>query len=319
MSKSSWFAIVISTLVATTLIGCSEKVPSLPAPEKSTPESKSDARAALIKSLETRAAQSDGDAQLSLAKVLLDGTDVKPDFAKVKELLEKSAAKGLPEASLGLVLLKRSKVLPDEQLPSVEILREKASATNDAFVTTFLSPSLPDVPSKVVLGLAKKEYPLAMARVLEHLGFCISMNAHSKINGEKTMDFCRAVERDKNAFQNSVALGNALIQKMEVDAEKQRYWGTLRRRLNTYRPSADDPLNALKFDHVLKKSDLYFAAIAPALSNIGRNLKDGLGGQASPAKAVAFLKRAAELGDSDAQNAMGELYLAGRGVQKIMS
>jgi TPR repeat protein len=334
MNNSSWFAIAISTLVATTLIGCSEKAPSLPTPEKNTPQSnasdsKSDARAALIKSLEARAAQSDGDAQLSLAKVLLDGSETPPNYERAKGLLISASEKKLPEASMGLYLLRKTKVINDEQLPSAEILRETALATSDPFVISFLFSvySSSTTPSKSLLELADSGSPLASAGLAKYYGvmafdsYTCSFSAQmSKKRGIKHQpsDDCIRAEQHPESFQMAITYAAKLVDAKEVDTEKFRYWIQTLKRAYASKPSerTDAPLLQMYFAHVASKVDPYSEKIAYALSFVGRNLKDGRGGPANPTQAAKFLTRAAELGDATAQNAMGELHRMGRGVPK---
>jgi S1-C subfamily serine protease len=333
MNYSSRFAVAISTLVATTLIGCSEKAPSLPTSEKSTPQSnaadsKSDARAALIKSLEARADQSDGDAQLSLAKVLLDGSETPPNYERAKELLISASEKKLPEASMGLYLLRKTKVINDEQLPSAEILRETALATSDPFVTSFIfSVYSSSVPSKQLLELADSGLPLASAALAKDYGrmaydssACSFLAGMSKKRGlkHKPSDDCIRAEQHPESFQRAITYAAKLVDAKEVDAEKFRYWIRTLKRAYASKPTerTDAPLLQMYFAHVASKVDPYSEKIAYALSFVGQNLQNGRGGPANPAQAAKFLTRAAELGDASAQNAMGELYQSGRGVPK---
>ena len=119
---------VMALIFAPMIVGCSEKTPETSAPVATSSTSKSaaaklDARAAMIKSLEVRAAKFDTDAQLSLAKALLDGSEMPPDYERAKGLLVSASDKGLPEAILGLYLLRAWKAINDDSLPDANTLR----------------------------------------------------------------------------------------------------------------------------------------------------------------------------------------------------
>src|ERR1035437_8159792 len=91
---------VTALIFAPMIVGCSEKTSETSAPVATSSTSNStaaklDTRAATIKNLEARAAQSDPGAQLSLAKVLLDGSETPPNYERAKGLLVSAAKKGL--------------------------------------------------------------------------------------------------------------------------------------------------------------------------------------------------------------------------------
>lgn len=321
--KHGGSAVVLLTAISSTLIvGCnqgeaSNPLNTSPAAAKSAASlSAEDERRNTLKQLEAKAAQGDPDAQLAFAKLLLDGIDATPNYARAKTLLEQAAEKGVAEAHLGLFRLKDYKLLPDDGLISTEMLREKALATKDPFVTTFLSGAPTAEPSEVVRELASNGYPLAMSKVLQHLGFCIQHMDFNKKYKSETYDWCRSVEKDKSAFKNAVALGNALLNINEVDAAKLRYWVDFRRRVFHAQFPALIPLETLKINNVFMRNDPYTDQIASALGSMGRVLGERSGEQTDPTQAAIFFKRAAELGDDQAQNEMGELHLDGKGVLK---
>lgn len=134
------------------LAGCGEKAAGgKTEAAASSAAAKPDARADMIKNLEARAAQSDADAQLSLAKTLLDGSVTPPDYERAKNLFVSASQKGLPEAMLGLYILRSRKVINNDSLPKAEILQEQALATHDPFVALFLfSPVTIVVPPELV-------------------------------------------------------------------------------------------------------------------------------------------------------------------------
>lgn len=333
---------VTALISAPMIFGCSEKPSAMSTPVATSSTSNSaaatsDARAAMIKSLEARAAKSDADAQLSLAKILLDGSENPPNYERAKELLVSASEKGLPEAIWGLYLLRSRKVINDDRLPKAETLREQALATGDPLVTLLLfSPvsvlfGSPD-PPELVLKLANSGYPLANAKMAIYYGQmawhadgCRKTAAAKKIlkmqQSATESDRCSRVSRVPDSFQRAIAYAAEILDAKEVDADKVRYWTLLGRRVAASKTTGSkttvsDPLLQMQFDHVLGKADPYSSVIADALCQAGKILKDGNGGSPDPTQAAQFLRRAAELGNAEAQNALGELYQSGRGVPK---
>lgn len=329
------FTIPLLVVLLLTLAGCGEKATGNKT-EAAAPSAaaKSDTRAAMIKSLEARAAQSDADAQLSLAKTLLDGSVTPPDYERAKGLLVGASEKGLPEATLGLYLLRAQKAINDDRLSKAKTLREQALATGDTFITVFLfdpawmfltnSFDLPEQPEQV-LKLADSGYPLANAKMAIYYGVIASTVASCrerkvlKMKQSKSdLDECLRASRIPDSFQHAITYASKLLDAKEVDVDKMRYWSLLRKRIAASKKivSNSSPLSQMQIDLVLRKADPYFSVIAEALSSAGMILKDGNGVLSNPTQAAQLLRRAAELGAADAQNALGELYQSGRGVPK---
>ena len=305
----SLFAVLLLTLA-----GCGEKAtgnkPETVAPSVAT---KSDARADMIKSLEARVAQSDADAQLLLAKTLLDGSVTPPDYERAKGLLVSASEKGLPEAILGLYLLRVQKAINDDRLPKAETLRDQALATHDPFVTLFLfHPYLNPVgPPDLVVKLADSGHPLANAKMASYygdiasgVGYCRRMAATNKVlkmrQSVSESDRCSRLSRIPDSFKRAIAYAMKILDAKEVDADKVRYWTFFARRLrdskSTVSVSSMSPLSQMKIDHVLRKADPYFSVFADALSQAGRILKDDNGGAPNYNQTAQILWRAAEPG-----------------------
>lgn len=122
MYFSTRFAIALLTILTLNLVGCSDQTASTSSVttlnNATLAPAKESTRAARLKNLETRAAQSDTAAQLELAKALLDGTETPPDYERAKGLLFSASEKEIPEATLGLYLLKVWGVVIDDKLPT---------------------------------------------------------------------------------------------------------------------------------------------------------------------------------------------------------
>lgn len=323
-------------LLILALVVCGAAAPAVAGP--------SDVRSEEIKSLEVRAASSDANAQLALAKLLLDGTETQPNYERAKGLLV-SASKVLPEALIGLVLLRVSGVINDDTLPAPEILLAKAKASEDAFVSGYFRSWYfnrdPDPPESMT-AQANSGNPQAQARlasgyadISSTAANCRRLQAHhekwqatdKKLN-LKPMErpSCSAVPRPSNSYQLAIRYGSAILDAKEIEADKIRYWGLLGRRLQeasrastSNRSVASDlsTLSQLFLDSVAYKEDPYWSVIADGLSAVGRMIKDGdNASNADSTLAVTFLTRAAELGNRDAQNAIGELYKSGRWLLK---
>jgi len=104
----------------------------------------------------------------------------------------------------------------------------------------------------------------------------------------------------------------------EVDADKQRYWTYLKYRIvqSEQRVSYLSPLNQMRVSEVEFKSDPYWSTLARGIAQVGKMLMESDDTWSEAPQAVALLRRASELGDSEAQNALGELYKQGRGLPK---
>lgn len=336
--RSLVFAVNV-LILAHSIVGCSERTPESSVPSATSPKSddavvKSRARTERIKSLEARVAESDADAQLALAKTLLDGNEASPDYERAKELLLGASAKGIPEAHLGLYLLRVRNVINDDRLPDASALRAQALATNDPFVTLFLyRPFFMDSssPPELVVKLAGTGNPLANAKMAMYYGQmafsadnCRKMAAAmKKLKVQPTAsetERCSRVSQITDSPQRAIAFALEITDAKEVDADKMRYWTLLTYRLVASKNTASDayssPLERMQVEHVARKADPYSSVIGDALGQVGRIVNDGSGGLSNPAQAAQLLKRAAELGNSEAQNALGELYQSGRGVPK---
>jgi hypothetical protein len=170
-------AVTIAVIV-TAMLGCSEKTPQgstppVTAPKADGPAAKENLRAAKVKELENRAAQSDAEAQLSLAKLLLDGNDTPPNYGRAKELLLSASSKELPEAVFGLWILRAWNLTDDNALPDSKALKARAIATGDPFVIQFLFyPDMlsPIAPPDSLINAASTGYPLANAKLAEYYG-----------------------------------------------------------------------------------------------------------------------------------------------------
>lgn len=328
---------ITALIVALMIVGCSEKTPETSAPPTTSSKSnnaaaKSNARAEMVKSLEARAAKSDAEAQLSLAKTLLDGSEIPPNYERAKGELVSASEKGIPEAALGLYLLRAWKAIDDDRLPDANTLRAQALATHDPFVTLFIYRPLPSDssdPLELVVKLADSGNPLAKAKMAKYYGqmalsadicrkLAAAMKALKSAQSPKQSERCSRLSRFPDSFQRSVAYAAEILEAKEVDADKVRYWTLLGRRVAASRSTGSkvSSLLQMQIDHVLGKADPYSSVIADALSQAGRILKDGNGGSSDPSQAAHLLKRGAELGDAQAQNALGELYQSGRGVPK---
>lgn len=328
---------VTALIFAPMIVGCSEKTPETSAPVATSSTSNStaaklDTRAATIKNLEARAAQSDPGAQLSLAKVLLDGSETPPNYERAKGLLVSAAKKGLPEATLGLYLLRAWKAINDDSLPDANTLRAQALVTGDPFVTLILfvpSFSTPLDPPELVVKLAGTGYPLANAKMAKYYGqlawyadscrkFAAAMKTLKLRQSASESENCSRVSRVPDSFQRAIAYASEILDAREIDADKWRYWTLFGQRLMASKNTVSNvsPLAKMKMDYVLPKADPYSSELADALGQVGRIVKDGTGGRSNPAQAAQLLKRAAELGNAEAQNALGELYQSGRGVPK---
>lgn len=329
------FVAVTTLISASFLFGCSEK-PSATSPPAATSSisnsaaAKSDARAATIKDLEARAAKSDPDAQLSLAKVLLDGSETPPNYERAKELLVSASEKGLPEAMWGLYWLRAWNVINDDRLPDASTLRAKALATQDPFLTllTYL-PSYfdPVEPPELVVKLATSGNPMAIAKMAKYYGqmawgtdSCRKLSAGLKAlksaQSPKELERCLRLARVPDSYQRSIEYAEKILDAKEVDADKVRFWPLLYRRVAASQDTASKKSSLLQMQMDYVKADPYSSVIAEALTWPGKILKDGIGGPADPSQAAQFLKRAAELGNAQAQNALGELYQSGRGFPK---
>lgn len=326
---------VIALIFTPMIVGCSEKPPATPptAATSSTSNgtsSKSDARAAAIRDLEGRAAKSDSEAQLLLAKTLLDGSDQTPNYERAKGLLLSASQNGLAEATYGLYLLRAWKVINDDGLPDANALKAQALATQDPFVTLFTyrtSLTDPVKPPELVVKFAGSGNPMANARMAQYYSsvalaadncrkMATAMKALKLPQSAADSDKCMRVSKVQDSFQRAIAYASELFDAKEVDADKVRYWTLLYRRVAASKVSlsSSSPLSKMQMDYVLV--DPYLSIIADALGQVGRIVKDGNGGIANPTQAARMLKRAAELGNAEAQNALGDLYQSGRGVPK---
>jgi TPR repeat protein len=299
---------------------------------------KLNARAETIKALELRVAQADPNAQLALAKLLLDGTETPPNYKRARALLV-SASKQLPEATVGLVVLQRKEWLRDNTLPDADTLKTQALATQDAFAIEFL---LGDVlygdqnPPPPITNLANGGSPLANAKLAYFYSEMAERAANCKAMADSAkklkslglavaadiMPKCSPIPRVPNSRQLAINHALAALNGRDVGAEKIRYWTLLFRRLRDSHPSVSGAhlgtLLEMQFEHVAPKRDPYSEDIAEGLSSVGGMIKNegDSGSDYDIGLAVKFLTRAAELGDDGAQKNMGELYKTGAGTLK---
>lgn len=193
MYYSTRLAIGLSTVLALNLIGCSDQTASTSSVTKTpinanSAPTKEPVRVALLKDLETRAAQSDTAAQLELAKAILDGTETPPNYERAKGLFFSASEKGIPEATLGLYFLKMWGVIADDKLPTEKQLKEQAIASDDPFVNLLLfhpSVLVAKEPPAIVVKLAEAGYPLANARMASYLSEHVSFAADYVGRGQR--------------------------------------------------------------------------------------------------------------------------------------
>ncbi len=294
------------------------------------------ARAETIKTLEAKAAKSDANAELALAKLLLDGTDTPPDYKRARGLLF-SASKQLPEAIVGLSILQGYRFLSDKTLPDADALKSQALASQDVFAAEFLEDwtgaELDRDPPASILKMASSGNPWSEGKLAYYYGnmsfraeICRrqqesmkklnSLGEHLNLHLRK----CSTVPKIANSDQLALKYASYILDAKEVEADKVRYWSSLQRRLNKLRPSlamsSNNRLTQMYYDYVVKNGDPYADVIAGGLSQVGTMLI--LRGEEYDklALAVNYLTRAAELGDRDAQGALGELYKNGNGTLK---
>jgi S1-C subfamily serine protease len=72
----------------------------------------------------------------------------------------------------------------------------------------------------------------------------------------------------------------------------------------------------MRNSEVKLKADPYSSTLAKGIAQVGKMLKESREALSKAPQAATLLRRASELGDSEAQNALGELYRQGRGVPK---
>ena len=293
---------------------------------------KLNARAEAIKALEVRAAKSDPTAQLALAKLLLDGTDTPPNYKRARGLLL-SASKQLPEAIVGLEVLQSWGFIKDKSLPNAETLSAQALATQDVFAIEYLSTwstfKEPDPPDWVI-KLASSGNPYGEAKLASYYGRmsqvadeCQASQDLAKKEKLAGYNFpspmkCSPVPKVLDSRELAKKYASAIVDAKEVEAGKIRYWTALGRRMvasQHYKSVAgapgEPPLFQMYFDNVDDKVDPYSSVIAYGLSLVGEMLEKGNVGYDDPALSAQFFTRAAELGDAEAQDRLGDLYKAG--------
>ena len=292
-------------------------------------------RAKIMKALEARVAKSDPDAQLSLAKLLLDGTETPPDYKRARGLLA-SASKRLPEAIVGLEVLQSWGFMIDKTMPDAATLKAKALATQDAFAVEFFNRWTPffTAPPDWVLKLASSGDAWGEAKLAAYYGSMSDAAALCRQHQDAVLKLeranlslpsfssrkCSPVPKVPNSRQLAIKYASDIVDAKENEAEKIRYWTSLDQRIDASRPPVVRPhvaspfdLERMRFEHVWRKSDPYSEVIASGLSMVGRMLEHGKVGYGDPALALKFLTRAAELGDDTAQDELGELYSSGGG------
>jgi TPR repeat protein len=320
-------AVTIAVIV-TAMLGCSEKTPQGSAPPVTAPKAdgpavKENLRAAKLKEFESRAAQSDAEAQLSLAKLLLDGSDTPPNYRRAKELLFSASSKELPEAVLGLWILRSWNLTDDNALPDSNALKTRAIATGDPFVIQFLfSPNIlaPIAPPDSLIKAASTGYPLANAKLALYYGL-MGWHANQCKHLAAISEFrqgCIHASRVTDAGKFAVSYATAIMDAKEVDADKQRYWTSLIHRVYHSRSKVSDlsPLSQKRITEVKLKADPYSTTLAEGIAQVGKMLKESPALVSKAPQAAVLLRKASELGNSEAQNALGELYRQGRGVPK---
>jgi len=291
---------------------------------------KLNARAETIKTLEGKAAKSDASAQLALAKLLLDGTDTPPNYMRARGLLL-SASKQLPEAIVGLEVLQSRTVSNDKSLPDAKTLSAQALATQDAFAIEYLnywSPISSDPPDWVTT-LASSGNAWGEAKMASYYGWMSGQadRCQGLIDSEKmeklagynipTLPKCSPVPKVSNSRELSKQYASAIVDAKEFEADKIRYWTSLQRRIGASIPATkftvpgEPPLIQMYSDNVGDKVDPYSSVISDGLGVVGAMLEKGKVGYDDPSLSVHFLTRAAELGDAEAQDRLGDLYEAG--------
>lgn len=346
-------ALAIATLIAVlALLGCSQQdsgsTSSQASPTAKVSKSNASEKPSLI-DLERRAATGDASAQLSLAKALLQTPSAGPDFGRVTQLLLGAIKGGLPEAMIGLLLLRNLELAAGDGVPESKVLRQQALDSGDRFATLFIfSPYLAasnppnEQTIKLLEEVAASGHPLAQSKFAQYrywqaqsVYMChLRQDAEPSIarpkSGSARPDFskygvlvtCPEKKEGELFAAAAVQIASQIDAQKDPDAEAFRFWRSVGIRFGK-KPTAatgGSPLSALVTEHVSRQRDPYVSELSQGLARAGEILAEGFYGlselRPDHLRAKEFLEKAARLGEDDAQYLLATMYRDGKGVAK---